>query len=328
MKIICYGVVAGDVACFRQAEKELNVELVLRMDPLNEENIEDARGCDAVSVTVSSVVPEDRMRKFAAMGVRFVTARSVGYNYIDLETAKECGIRVCHTPYSEHCVADFALMLMLMTVRKAKYILQKGQNYDYTVQGMRGLDMPNLTVGIIGTGRIGKAVAERIRGFGSKIIAYDLYPNDSLRPYVDYVSLDELFAQSDVITLHAPATKENAHLVNKDTIAKMKDGVLLVNTARGDLVHTEDLIEALSSGKVGGAGLDCFEGELGLIRTDVGEEMKAHKHILLLQGMSNVVLTPHVAYYTDQTRNDLVYDNITYTKQMDAGEEIRFEIKI
>lgn len=327
MKIICYGCVKEDYDCFKSAEKEHGVELILVSAPLNEENIMDAKGCDAVSVTVSSEVSASRMAKFAEFGIGLVSARSVGYNYIDLQAAKKHGIRVCNTLYSEHCVADFTLMLMLMCVRRGNFILKKAQSYDYTVQGMEGRDMPNLTVGIIGTGRIGKAVAERVRGFQSKILAYDLYPNESLKEFVDYVSLDELIAKSDIISFHAPASKENKHLFGKEALAKAKDGVVLINTSRGELIDTKVLLEGLTSGKIASAGLDTFEGELGVIRNNIGENIKSHPDVILLQAHPNVILTPHVAYYTDQTRMDLVFDNIRNLVKMFAGETIPFEIK-
>lgn len=310
MKIVCYGVVAGDIPVYQQAEKDCKVEMKLIAEPLNEENIVEAKGCDAVSVTVSSVVTAERLEKIASYGIRLLAARSVGFNYIDLEAAAKYEIRVANTLYSEHSVADFTLMLMLMTARKATYILNKAQSFDYTVLGIRGKDMPNLTVGVIGTGRIGKAVIERVHGFGSKIIAYDLYPNEKLKDLVEYVSLDQLLEESDMITFHAPATKENQHLVCAETLKKMKDGVILINTARGDLVDTDALIDALESGKVGAAGLDTFEGELGMIRNNVGEESKKNRNLLLLQAHPNVVLTPHVAYYTNQTQIDLIYKSI------------------
>lgn len=326
MKIICYGVVAGDVDCFRQAEKDRGVELVLVAEALNEKNIYDAKGCDAVSVTVSSVVTPERMKIFADMGITFVTARSVGYNYIDLEAAKSCGIRVSNTLYSQHCVADFTLMLMLMCVRKAGYMLQKAQSYDYTVQGLRGRDMPNLSVGVIGTGRIGQAVAERVRGFGSKIYGFDLYPNEKLKEFVEYVSLEELMEKSDIITFHAPATKENEHLFNQKALDTVKDGVILVNTSRGELIDTDILLKGLRSGKIASAGLDTFENELGLIRNNVGENIKEHDKLMLLQALPNVVLTPHIAYYTDQTRVDLVYNNIDNLLKMAQGETVPCEV--
>ncbi len=309
MKIICYGVVEGDVPCFRQAEQERKVEFILIPAPLNMENIHLAEGCDAVSVTVSSVVDAPQMEKIASFGIRFLLARSVGFNYIHLESAKKLGIRVANTLYSEHSVADFTLMLLLMTLRKAKYILAKANHFDYSVSGMCGREMPNLTVGVIGSGRIGKAVIGRIQGFGSKILVYDLYPQEDVKKIATYVSLETLMAESDVITIHAPATKENEHLISEKTLALMKDGVIIVNTARGDLVDSKALLQALASGKVAGAGLDTFEGELGLIRNDVGQAMQ-EETVLLLQAHPNVVLTPHVAYYTDQTRRDLVYQSL------------------
>ncbi|MFI3255305.1 MAG: NAD(P)-dependent oxidoreductase [Eubacteriales bacterium] len=327
MKIICYGVVQGDIDCFHEAEKSRGVELILVAEPLSEKNIQDAKGCDAVSVTVSSVVTAERMKIFADMGIKFVTARSVGYNYIDLEAAKAHGIRVSNTLYSEHCVADFTLMLMLMTVRKAGYMLQKAQSYDYTVHGMRGRDMPNLTVGVIGTGRIGNAVIDRVHGFGSKILAFDLYPKESLKGIVDYVPLEELIQKSDIITFHAPATKENEHLFNAKSLEMAKDGVILINTSRGELINTEVMLEGLATGKIAAAGLDTFEDELGLIRTNVGEGIRHYKNLMLLQALPNVILTPHVAYYTDQTREDLVYNNIDNLLNMAKNESIPCEVK-
>ncbi len=327
MKIICYGCIKDEEVYFKQIEKELGVELLLVPKILDENNIKLANGCDAVSVLATSQVSRESMKKLADMGVQYVGTRCVGYNHMDIKAAKDYGIRCCNTLYSEHCVADFTLMLMLMCVRSAGYILQKSQSYDYTVNGMQGKEMPNLTIGIIGTGRIGKAVANRVNGFGSRILAYDLYPNDNLRDMVEYVSLEELYRQSDVITFHAPFTAENAHMFNRTSLEIVKDGVILINAARGELIDTEALFQGLDSGKIGSAGIDCFEEEYGVIQHNMAYDIKKRRDIMMLQAYPNVIFTPHIAFYTDQAMKDLVINGIINLVNFETQEHNPAEIK-
>ena len=195
------------------------------------------------------------------MGVKYLLCRSIGYDHIPLETAKKLGMRVAHSHYPPEGVANYAIMLMLMCTRKMNQTMLRAAAQDYTLPGKMGKDLSNCTVGVIGTGKIGRTVIAHLQGFGCKILAYDLYQSDEVAQMAEYVPLDELYARSDVITLHTNATAENHHLINAESLAKMKDGMLIVNTARGALIDEEALIAALESGKVYAAGLDVVSTE-------------------------------------------------------------------
>lgn len=327
MKIAAFGCLKEEMPYFEQMRQKENVDIVTIPEILNDENLQMAAGCDAISVLATSHVTADRMKTLKSLGIKYVGARCVGYNHIDIDSAKEQGIRVCNAVYSQHCVADFTMMLMLMCVRKAGFILDKNKSYDYSLYGECGSEMPDMTVGIIGTGRIGAAVAQRVRGFGSKIIAFDLYKNPDLEDFVEYVSLEELFARADIITLHCTLNEHTYHLLNHDTLNKCKDSVILINAARGELIDTSALIDALDSGKIGGAGIDCFEDEYGIIQADVNYDIRKRHDIILLQNYPNVIFTPHVAFYTKQAIRDLVVQGVNNLLQFETMAENPAEIK-
>ena len=197
---------------------------------------------------------------------------------------------------------------------------------DYSLGPICGREMQNMTVGIIGTGRIGKAVIKNLSGFGCKIIAYDPYPAKDLEN-VEYVTLDELYARADIISLHTFLSDETYHMINKDSIAKMKDGVILINAARGALVDTKDLIEAVESGKIGSVGTDCCEGEDEFIRTDRKyDDLVVNHDYIILKSFQNTIVTPHVAFFTDQAVSDMVESSVKSVVQFAAGEDTPLEV--
>ena len=196
-------------------------------------------------------------------------------------------------------MANYTIMLMLMCTRRMNEIMLRANVQDYSLPGKMGRDISGCTVGVIGTGKIGQTVIRHLSGFGCKILAYDLYPNDAVRQYADYVTRDELYAQSDIITLHTNATAENHHLINAGALAKMKDGVLLVNTARGTLIDPDALIAGLESGKIGGAGLDVIEDETGIYYYNRMGQAIPNRELNLLRSYPNVIVSPHTAFYTD-----------------------------
>ena len=266
------------------------------------------------------------LEKLAAEGVKYIGFRTIGYNSVDLEAAKRLGIRVAHSGYSPYSVANYTVMLMLMCIRKALYVMMRSHTADYSLGPICGREMQNMTVGIIGTGRIGKAVIKNLSGFGCKIIAYDPYPAKDLEN-VEYVALDELYAKSDIISLHTFLSDETYHMINKDSIAKMKDGVILINAARGALVDTKNLIEAVESGKIGSVGTDCCEGEDDFIRTDRKyDDLVVNHDYIILKSFQNTIVTPHIAFFTDQAVSDMVESSVKSVVQFAAGEDTPLEV--
>jgi D-specific alpha-keto acid dehydrogenase len=223
-----------------------------------------------------------------------------------MKYAGSVGISVENVAYSPDSVADYTLMLMLMAVRNAKSIIRRADIHDYRLNDVRGKELRDLAIGVIGTGRIGAAVMDRLRGFGCRILAYDSRPKTA----ADYVPLAELLQRSDIVTLHTPLNADTHHLLNRRRIEQMKHGAFIINTGRGSLLDTEALIPALESGRLGGAALDVLEGEEGIFYADCRNKPIESKPLLRLQHLPNVLISPHTAYYTDHALSDMVENSI------------------
>lgn len=307
MKIFAYAMREFDEKdFFEKYSKELGCEYGYTTEYPNPDNVELARGYDAISATPCNL-DADMLDRFYAVGVRFVATRSIGVDHIDLKHAKEIGMGVCHVSYAPETVADYSIMLMLMCCRNICHILERSKVQDYTLKGKMGRDISDCTVGVIGAGQIGRTVIKHLSMFGCRILAYDLYPNEETAQIAEYVSLDELYAQADIITLHAPATADNYHLLNADAFAKMKDDVIIINTARGTLIDTNALIEAIENGKIGHAALDVLEQENGLYYANRMGEPIPNRDLAILRSFPNVILSPHTAFYTEKVVRDMAY---------------------
>jgi D-specific alpha-keto acid dehydrogenase len=269
---------------------------------VSEGNIGLALGNRCISIGHKTQVTNSTLRTLSEAGVTYISTRSVGYNHIDVDYANSVGISVETVAYSPDSVADYTLMLMLMAVRHAKSVIRRADVHDYRLNDVRGRELRDLTIGVIGTGRIGAAVIDRLRGFGCRILAYDTRPATS----ADYVSLGELLQQSDVVTLHTPLTAETHHLLDRRRIERMKHGAVIVNTGRGALLDTEALASGLESGRLGGAALDVLEGEEGIFYADCSEKPIESQLLLRLHKLPNVLISPHTAYYTDHALSDMV----------------------
>ena len=226
------------------------------------ENAALARGCDAVSIIVCDM-NEALLTALAAQGVRYICTRSIGTEHIDMAAARRLGLRVASAAYSPDSVANYAIMLMLMACRRFPYVLERARLQDFSLKGKRGRELSEMTVGVVGLGRIGRTVLSHLSGFGCRLLGYD--PRVNAAPGLcEQVRLETIWRECDVISLHCPATAENYHMVDAAALAAMKPGVILVNTARGALVDTMALVDALESGQVGAAALDVIENEYGL----------------------------------------------------------------
>ena len=233
-----------------------------------------------------------------------------------------------HSHYPPEGVANYTIMLMLMATRKMNQIMLRAAAQDYSLQGKMGRDLSNCTVGVIGTGKIGSTVIRHLAGFGCKLLAYDLHPCDEVRSLAEYVPLDELYARSDVITLHLNATPENRHLIDDSAIAQMKPGTLLINTARGTLIDPDALVRGLESGKLGGAGLDVVENENGLCYYNRCGEALPNRELNLLRSFPNVIVSPHTAFYTDVNVASMVQCAFEATAAFAAGKPYSCEVAL
>lgn len=290
------------------------------------ETVDLAAGYDAISVTPSTV-GRDLLTRLHELGVRVMATRSIGVDHIDLAAARELGIGVSHTAYEPDSVADYAIMLAMMCLRRIPQIVDRGRLQDYTLRGKIGRNISHMTVGVVGTGRIGGTAIDHLAGFGCELLAYDPYPRDTVAQKATYVSLDELVAKSDVITLHAPSTADNHHMLDARRFGLMKDGVVIVNTGRGALIDTDALIDALEAGKVGGAALDVLEHEDGLYYNDRVGDCIANRQMAVLRSFPNVILTPHTAFYTDVDVRQMAETVVEGAYALLNGEESRLIVR-
>lgn len=326
MKVFVYSYREFDEAkYFEKFSKEYQVELGICKEAPALENAYLAKGYEYVSI-ITTKVDKALLEKFYELGVKMISTRTVGYDHIDIEEARRLGIRVSNVSYSPECVADYTMMLILMSIRKMKRIMQRAEINDFSLPGIQGRELPNFTIGVLGTGRIGQAVIRDLSGFGCKIYAYDKYENEAVKQYAEYVELSTIYENCDLITLHMPLSDDNFHILDASAMKRMKDGVILINTARGSLIDTKALIEALESGKVGAAGLDVIEDEFGMYYYDRKSDILTKRDLSILRGFPNVIVTPHMAFYTDQAVSDMVKHSIESCILHEAGEKDPWEV--
>ena len=316
MRICIYEARADELNDFDNTGKELGLSLELHSDVPTLENAGLAEGCEGVAILGMGKIDKALLDAWKSLGVKCLATRTIGYNHIDIEYAKSIGMMVCNSDYPPTGVAEYTVMMMLLVLRYYKAALWRGQVNDYSLAGLQGREIANLTVGVIGTGKIGRTVIKALSGFGGKILAWDKYQNEETKQYAEYVELDELFARSDVITLHLSLNDETFHIVNRGSIAKMKDGVVLINCARGELMELDALIEGVETKKIGGLGLDTVEGEVGLVHLDHKTDILKNKNIAYLRQFPNVVMTQHMAFYTDVAVRGMVRASLEGIKSM------------
>ncbi|MGW1992011.1 D-lactate dehydrogenase VanH [Embleya sp. NPDC001921] len=305
--ITIYGCGRDEAFLFREMAPRLGVIPTITEAAVSEANVELASGNRCISVGHKTRITNPTLLALRRAGVAYISTRSIGYNHIDVEYAGSIGISVENIAYSPDSVADYTLMLILMAVRNAKSLVRRVDVHDYTLNDVRGKELRDLTVGVVGTGRIGAAVMDRLRGFGCRILAHDHHPETA----ADYVTLVELLRRSDIVTLHTPLTAETHHLLDRRRIAQMRRGAFVINTGRGALLDTEALAAALESGRLGGAALDVLEGEEGIFYADCRSKSIENKPLLRLQKLPNALISPHTAYYTDHALSDTVENSIT-----------------
>jgi D-specific alpha-keto acid dehydrogenase len=317
MGITIFGCGHDEAVVFRKTAPRFGVTPIITGEAVSEANIGLALGNRCVSVGHKSRISNSTLLALSKAGVAYISTRSIGYNHIDVSYAESLGIRVENVAYSPDSVADYTLMLMLMVLRDAKSMVRRTDAHDYRLHDIRGKELRDLTVGVIGTGRIGSAVMDRLRGFGCRIVAHDNRRETSAHD----VPLDALLRQSDIVTLHTPLNADTHHLLDQHRIERMKHGAFIVNTGRGPLIDTEALVPALESGSLGGAALDVLEGEEGVFYTDCRDKPIESKALLRLQAMPNVLISPHTAYYTDHALSDTVENSLANCLAFESGNQ-------
>ena len=328
MRILFYDTKSYDKKSFENKRKEYpDIQIDYLKSELAPSTAKLAKGYDAICAFVSSDVGTQTIDALHACGVKLILMRCAGFNNVDIDKAKECGIKVLRVPgYSPEAVAEHAMALALAANRRIHKAYVRVRENDFSLGGMLGFNFYQKTAGIVGTGKIGAAMARICHGFGMKVIAYDLYQNPSL-DFVTYVSLDELLAQSDLISLHCPLMDETYHLINKETIQKMKDGVILVNTSRGGLVKTDDLIEGIRARKFFAVGLDVYEEEKKNVFEDRSDDIMESSVTARLLSFPNVVITSHQGFFTQEALEAISETTLNNAVAFEKGERTGNEVE-
>lgn len=298
MKIAFFSTKPYDRTWFEPMGKEYGFDIRFFEVPFHEETISLAKGFDAVCIFVNDYVNAEMIESLYDMHVKAILLRSAGFNHVDVKAAEDKVVILRVPSYSPEAVAEFAMGMLLTVNRYTHKAYNRTREFNMSLHGLMGADLYHKVAGIVGTGKIGQAMIRICNGFGMQVLAYDPYPNPKLD--VEYVSLDEIMSKSDVLSLHCPLTSETKHLVNKDTIEKMKQGVYLVNTSRGALIDTDALIDGLVAGKFGGVGLDVYEEEEGIFYEDKSNEIMRDENLARLMTFPNVLITSHMGFFTKE----------------------------
>lgn len=306
MRIFAYEVRPDEVDAFGRMARIYGADIELSSEVPAPATAELAAGCEGVSILGQGRADRELLRLWRELGVSYLSTRTVGYNHIDLDAARELGIGVCNATYPPNGVADFTVMMMLMCLRHYKQTMWRGQVNDFSLEGLQGRDLKDLTVGIVGTGRIGTQVMRNLSGFGCRMLAHSAHRSPAAEELGTYVDFDTLLRESDIISLHTALTPQTWHIVNADTISRMKDGVILINCARGDLANIDALVDGIESQKIGALGMDTVEGEEGIVHADRRVDIIPNRNWFYLHQFRNVIMTQHMAFYTEQAVESMV----------------------
>ena len=322
MKIAVYSTKSYDRKYFELINAKYGFELEFFDFMLSESTARLAEHCEVVCIFVNDDGSRKVLEKLAALGVKIIALRCAGFNNVDLKAAQDLGIQVVRVPaYSPEAVAEHTVGLMMTLNRRIHRAYQRTREANFSLEGLIGFNMHGRTVGVIGTGKIGIAVMRILKGFGMHILAYDPFKNPQAEELgANYVELDELYAKSHVITLHCPATPENYHLLNREAFAKMRDGVMIINTSRGSLIDTPAAIDALKQRKIGALGMDVYENERDLFFEDKSNEVIQDDVFRRLSSCHNVLLTGHQAFLTEEALTSIADVTLSNIYRLKSGK--------
>lgn len=328
MKILFYDTKSYDKESFQNTLKNFpGIEIEYTKSDLDARTAALAAGFDAVCAFVSSDLGTQTVEILHQQGIKLILMRCAGFNNVDLDTVKKHGIRIMRVPgYSPEAVAEHAMALALAANRRLHKAYNKVRENDFSLSGLMGFNFYEKTAGIIGTGKIGAAMCRICRGFGMKVLAYDVYENPDLKEFVEYVPLERLLSDSDVISLHCPLMDTTYHIINIETIRQMKDGVILVNTSRGALVKTDDLIEGIRMHKFAGVGLDVYEEETNNVFEDRSDEILEHSTTARLLSFPNVMITSHQGFFTREALCAIAETTLQNALDFQSGKESRNDV--
>lgn len=309
MKFAFFDAKPYDIASFEEYGRANNIKFKYFETKLTADTVELAHGYDGVCVFVNDSVNKEVIDRLCEYGVKLIALRCAGYNNVDIKHARG-KIRIVRVPaYSPYAVAEHAMAMLLTSVRRIHKAYIRTKDFNFSLNGLTGFDLHGKTIGIVGTGKIGRVFADICKGFGMKILAYDKYPAENSE--LQYVTLDEVFEKSDIISFHCPLTSETERMVNKHSIKKMKKGVILINTSRGLLIDTEDLLEGIKARHIGGACLDVYEEESDFFFNDFSNHIVDDDTLARLISMPNVIVTSHQAFLTEEALGNIAETTVS-----------------
>ncbi len=327
-KIAFFGAKPYDISSFDQVNKDFNYDIKYYKGHLNKNNLVLTQGTDAVCIFVNDTADAEIIDGLAKNGVKLLALRCAGYNNVDLAAAKG-KMKIVRVPaYSPYAVAEHAVALMLSLNRKIHRAYWRTRDGNFSLHGLMGFDMHGKTAGIIGTGKIAKILIKILKGFGMNIVAYDLYPDYAFAEEqgITYTTLDELYKQSDIISLHCPLTDKTKYLINDISICKMKDNVMIINTGRGLLIHTNALIEGLKNKKIAAAGLDVYEEEGDYFYEDKSDKIIDDDVLARLLSFNNVIVTSHQAFFTKEALHNIAETTLLNIKAFMENQPLVNEV--
>ena len=330
IQVVCYGVRPTEVPYFHEINKKFGFDLKLVTLGLNHENVKEAIGAKAIMVRGNCMADARNLALLEESGLEYVLTRTVGFDHVDLEKAKELGLKVARVPgYSPNAISELAVTHAMMLLRHTAYAVSRTANRNFTVdETMFSREIRNCTVGVLGTGRIGLTSAQLFKGLGANVIAYDVFESEAAKEVVTYKPLEEVLAEADIITVHVPYFKgQNDHFINDEFIAKMKQDAILVNTARGEIQDIEAILRGIESGKLVGYATDVLEGERELFFKDFeGQVIPNEVHEKLVSLYPKVLVTPHIGSYTDEALTNMIEISLENLTALLAEEECKNQI--
>lgn len=327
MKIAVFSTKAYDEMFFEEVNEDHKHSIQYFEPRLKVETASLATGFDCVCAFVNDNLTKDVIELLAQGGVKLIALRSAGFNHVDLAAAERLGLTVVRVPaYSPHAVAEHALALILSLNRNIHRAFNRVRDGNFALNGLLGFDIQGKTIGVIGTGKIGQAFIQIMSGFGGKILAFDPYPNDSVKARAEYVDLEQVFQQADIISLHCPLTPDTQHIINEISLSQMKQGVMIVNTSRGALVDTKAVINALKSGKLGYLALDVYEEEADLFFEDLSSFVIQDDVFTRLLTFPNVIITGHQGFFTREAVRNIAETTLGNITAFEDGTSEYFEV--
>jgi len=330
MKVLVYSSKEFEIPYLEKANNKKH-RLTFIKDALSSETAMKAVGYDAVSIFSADEACFITIEKLKDFGVKYIALRSVGHDNVNLRAASRLNIRVANVPaYSPYAIAEHAVALLLTLNRRLVESNFRVKRYNFNLNNLVGIDLKEKTVGIIGTGKIGSVMTKIMHGFGCNLLGYDIEENRNLTKLYNlrYTSLQDLCEQSDIISLHIPLNSETHQLINEELISEMKDGVIIINTARGSVINTEDVIDGLKKGKIGGLGIDVYENEKGIFFNDHSHDIPNDERLIVLNAFPNVLISGHHAFLTEEALTNIADTTIYNLDRWNTGKETENELTI